>query len=138
MLYTTKQSQAVLQALERWGDRPADARSLAKALREEGCPVGLATIYRQLDRLAETGLVHKIAADAGSLYQYCPRQAAGEVCFLLRCQSCGRMEHLNCPQLQALYRHIAAEHGFRVDPRRTIFTGLCGACAEGEASDGKD
>ncbi|WP_295764879.1 Fur family transcriptional regulator [uncultured Oscillibacter sp.] len=137
MPYTTKQSQAILQALERRGERPADARSLADDLRDEGVPVGLATVYRQLERLAEAGLVHRIVTDTGALYQYCSRQAAGEVCFLLRCQSCGRMEHLDCPQLQALYRHIAAEHGFRVDPRRTVLTGLCGPCAGQEAGHGE-
>ena len=135
MPYTTKQSQAILRALERRGERPADAKSLADDLREEG--VGLATVYRRLDRLAEAGLVHRITTDAGALYQYCPRQAAGEVCFLLRCQSCGRMEHLDCPQLRNIYRHIAAEHGFRVDPRRTVLTGLCGPCAEQEAARGE-
>lgn len=137
MPYNTKQSQAILRALERRGKRPADARALADDLREKGIPVGLATVYRQLDRLAEAGLVHRITTDAGALYQYCPRQAAGEVCFLLRCQSCGRMEHLDCPQLRSLYRHIAAEHGFRVDPRRTVLTGLCGPCAEQEAERGE-
>lgn len=137
MPYTTKQSQAILQALERRGERPADARSLADDLRDEGIPVGLATVYRQLERLAEAGLVHRIVTDTGALYQYCSRQAAGEVCFLLRCQSCGRMEHLDCPQLQALYHHIAAEHGFRVDPRQTVLTGLCGPCAGQEAGHGE-
>ncbi len=136
MPYTTKQSQAILWALERRGERPAGARALAEELRKAGTPVGLATVYRQLDRLAEAGLVHRVADEAGTLYQYCPRQAAGKVCFLLRCGRCGRMEHLDCPQLQALYRHIAAEHKFRVDPRRTILTGLCGPCAEREAADG--
>lgn len=137
MPYNTKQSQAILRALERRGEQPGDARSLADGLREEGISVGLATIYRQLDRLVEAGLVHRISTDTGALYQYCPRQAAGEVCFLLRCQNCGRMEHLNCPQLQELYRHLAAKHGFRVDPRRTILTGLCGPCAEQEAEHGE-
>ncbi len=136
MTYITRQSKAILRALERRGERPADARALADDLRAEGTPVGLATVYRQLDRLAEEGLVHRVADDTGALYQYCPRQAAGEVCFLLRCARCGRLEHLNCPQLQALYRHIAAEHGFQVDPRRTILTGLCGPCAEQEAEHG--
>jgi len=136
MPYTTRQSKAILRALERRGERPADARSLADDLRAEGISVGLATVYRQLDRLAEAGLVHRAAGESGTVYQYCPRQAAGEVCFLLHCGRCGRIEHLDCPRLQDLYRHIAAEHGFQVDPRRTILTGLCGACAEREAENG--
>lgn len=138
MPYTTRQSQAVLRVLERRGECPVDARSLADDLRAEGISVGLATVYRQLDRLAEAGLVHRVSTETGALYQYCPRQAAGEVCFLLRCGRCGRMEHLDCPQLRALYQHIAAEHGFQVDPRRTILTGLCGRCAKREAEDGTD
>lgn len=137
MHYTTKQRQAILRALERRGDSPAAAPELADALRREGCPVGLATIYRQLDRMAETGLVHRIATDAGCLYQYCPRQAEGTACFLLRCQSCGRLEHLDCSALRDLYRHLAAKHGFQVDPRQTILTGICAQCAE-EDADGKD
>ena len=52
MPYATKQRQAVLEALARRGDRPASARSLTEDLREKVFPVGLATVYRQLDRLA--------------------------------------------------------------------------------------
>jgi len=134
MTYTTRQSQAVLRMLERRRECPADAQSLADELRAEGISVSLATVYRQLDRLGEAGLVHRASTETGTLYQYCPRRSAA--CFLLRCQSCGRMEHLDCPQLRDLYQHIAAEYGFRVDPRRTILTGLCGRCAEQEAENG--
>lgn len=138
MPYTTKQRQAVLQALERRGERPVAAPELADALRREGCPVGLATIYRQLERLAETGTVHRIATETGALYQYCPRRDAGQTCFLLRCAACGRVEHLDCPQLRSLYQHLASEHRFQVDPRQTVMTGLCALCAEQEAEHGEN
>ena len=51
MPYTTKQRQAVLQCLERRGDASVTAGELAEDLRAAGCPVGLATIHRQLERL---------------------------------------------------------------------------------------
>lgn len=131
MPYATRQRQAVLRALERQA-HPVAAPELAEVLRREGEPVGLATVYRQLERLAETGLAHKIATEAGAVYQFCPRGEKGG-CFLLRCAFCGRLEHLECPQLEDLYRHLEREHDFQVDPRRTILTGRCGACAkEGE------
>lgn len=136
MPYTTKQRQAVLQALKRQGERPVAAPELADALRREGVPVGLATVYRQLERLAEAGAAHRIVTETGALYQYCPRR--GETCFLLRCSACGRLEHLDCPQLQELYHHLAAEHRFQVDPRQTVLTGLCGGCREQEAAHGKN
>lgn len=137
MPYVTKQRQAILRALERQGEHPAAAPELAETLRREGRTVGLATIYRQLDRLEETGLVHKVVTEAGSLYQYCPRQAAGEVCFLLRCRGCGRLEHLDCSRFRELHRHLSEAHGFQVDPRGTVLTGLCGLCAKQEAACGK-
>lgn len=134
MPYSTKQRQAVLQGLERH-KAAVTASELAEELRRSGCSVGLATVYRQLERLAETGRVHRVATETGALYQYCDHPEPGG-CFLLRCEGCGRLEHLDCPQLQALYRHLAAEHGFQVDPRRTVLTGLCRACGEGEAAHG--
>lgn len=60
MSYTTKQQQAVLRCLEQRQGEPLTAADLAQALRQEGCPVGLATIYRQLEKLTLTGQVHKM------------------------------------------------------------------------------
>ena len=137
MPYMTRQRQAVLQALERQGEHPAAAPELAAALRQAGSSIGLATVYRQLERLVEDGLAHRITTETGALYQYCPRGEGGG-CFLLRCEACGRLEHLDCSQLRALYRHLAAEHHFQVNPRRTILTGLCGACGEQEAAHGEE
>ena len=54
MPYSTKQHQAVLRCLEARGETACTAAELAEDLRREGCPVGLATIYRQLEKLEIT------------------------------------------------------------------------------------
>ena len=54
MPYTTKQQQAILACLERKQGQPLSAADLAAELRQDGSPVGLATIYRQLERLEST------------------------------------------------------------------------------------
>ena len=182
MAYSTKQQQAVLHCLETRGEAPLTAAALAEELRQNGSPVGLATVYRQLERLAQSGMVHKINTEEGAFYQYCPHQAeahhscfllrcedcgrivhldwleaeghvhkittedgalyqycphAGEHhCFLLRCEDCGRIVHLDCVHLQHLYDHLETEHHFRIDPRRTILTGLCQTCSGKEALHG--
>ena len=51
MVYTTKQQQAVLRCLEQRPDEALTATDLAADLREAGHPVGMATIYRQLEKL---------------------------------------------------------------------------------------
>ena len=135
MTYTTRQYQAVLRCLERRPETALTAAELAEALRSEEQPVGLATIYRQLEKLEGAGRVHRIHTEEGSFYQYCPH-TGHQHCFLLRCEDCGRIVHLDCGHLEELYRHLEAEHRFRIDPRRTVLTGRCAACAEQEASHG--
>ena len=84
MSYSTKQHQAVLRCLEQRAEEALTAADLAEDLRRAGCPVGLATIYRQLERLEAAGRIHKIQTEEGALYQYCPHPSEDHGCFLLR------------------------------------------------------
>ncbi len=129
MSYNTKQQQAILRCLQQRPEQAFTAADLSVVLRRQGCAVGLATVYRQLDRLEQMGCVHKVATEEGALYQYCPHQESRQACFLLRCEGCGRILHLDCRHLQALSQHLTQAHGFYMDPRRTVLTGLCQACA---------
>ena len=134
MAYTTKQHQAILRCLEQRAEEALSANQLAEDLRREGCPVGLATIYRQLEKLEAAGRVHKVHTEEGAFFQYCPHPETDHGCFLLRCEACGRMVHLDCSHLEELYRHLEQQHHFRIDPRRTILTGRCQSCKEKEAA----
>ena len=129
--YCTKQQQAVLRCIAQQGSDSVTALELAEKLREAGMPVGMATVYRQLEKLERQGLIHKIATDEGAFYRYCG-QTAREGCFLLKCQRCGRIVHCDCSRLSQLYRHLEQEHLFAIDPRRTVFYGLCQSCRAAE------
>lgn len=136
--YSTRQRQAVLDCLSRRREEPVTAREVAELLRREGCAVGLATVYRQLEKLEEAGLAHKANTEDGALYRYCGREA-GRDCFLLKCRGCGRLLHLDCSHLGPLYEHLEQRHHFVIDPRATVFTGLCDVCARGaEETEGRD
>ena len=132
MAYTTKQHQAILHCLERHTGRTLTAAALAEELRQSGNPVGLATIYRQLEKLESAGRVHKISTEDGALYQYCTHPTPEHNCFLLRCESCGRIVHLDCSHLERLCNHLEQEHHFRIDPLRTVLRGHCQSCSEKE------
>ena len=119
MSYTTKQQQAVLRCLEQRQGEPLTAADLAQALRQDGCPVGLATIYRQLEKLTLTGQVHKINTAEGAFFHLCGHAGGHRDCVLLKCSRCGRVRHVDCTHLQSLYDHLEREHHFRIDPRGT-------------------
>ena len=116
MAYQTKQQQAVLHCLQLRAEECLSAADLSEELRHGGLTVGLATVYRQLDKLTQQGLVHKVTTEEGALYQYCPQAGHPHDCFLLRCEGCGRMVHLDCRHLEEVCRHLSSEHHFRIDP----------------------
>ena len=134
MLYSTKQHQAVLHYLEKRPEVALSAAELAEELRKSNCPVGLATVYRQLEKLASAGRIHKVNTENGAFYQYCGHGTDDHRdCFLLQCERCGRIYHLDCSKLQGLYDHLEREHHFQINPRRPLFFGLCNGCVEKEA-----
>ena len=126
--YMTRQQKAVLACMEsvRGGTGAAE---LTELLHARGESIGLTTVYRQLEKLQEQGLVHKIVTDEGARYQFCHCHQQGRECFLIKCEQCGSVEHVDCEHLGELYGHLAQEHHFRINPRRTLFYGLCEGCA---------
>ena len=86
MVYTTKQSQAVLRCFEQRREESLTAADLAAELRHSGSSIGLATIYRHLDKLAASGHLHKINTAEGAFYHLCARtEDSHRDCFLLKC-----------------------------------------------------
>lgn len=93
--------------------------------------MGTTTVYRQLERMVEEGLVHKYLLDgAGAAYfEYVDQDHCGEqTCFHCKCEKCGKLMHLHCEELQSIQSHIMAHHGFRLDSMKTVFYGVCEQC----------
>ena len=131
MAYMTRQQQAVLKCIESCPGGRATAMDLMQMLRQEGQTVGLSTVYRQLEKLVAQGKVHKLLTEEGACYQYCDKTVHRD-CFLLQCERCGAIFHMDCSHLGELYGHLLESHGFAINPRRTMFYGLCGKCREAE------
>lgn len=127
--YMTRQQKAVLACIESIPGGTG-AVELAELLHAQGQSIGLTTVYRQLEKLQEQGLVHKIVTDEGARYRFCDCQRKGRDCFLIKCEQCGCVEHVDCEHLGELYSHLAQEHHFRINPRRTLFYGLCHSCTQ--------
>ena len=78
----------------------------------------------QLEKLVAQGKVHKLLTEEGACYQYCDKDRPTD-CFLLQCEGCGTIFHMDCSHLGELYDHLLEGHGFAINPRRTMFYGLC-------------
>ena len=69
MTYMTRQQKAVLDCIASQPGGCATAVELTELLHTRGQSVGMTTVYRQLERLAQQGRVHKIVTDEGAHYQ---------------------------------------------------------------------
>jgi len=102
------------------------AQQLYDELRAGGEKVGLATIYRTLQAMAEAGEVDVVRADDGeTLYRKCgPRHHHHLVC-----RNCGLTIELDGPSVERWATKAADDHGFS-DVKHTIeLFGLCADCS---------
>ncbi len=133
--YKTKQRQALLSYLMTVPGQHVTAADVCAHFRSQGASIGTATVYRQLENLVDDGLVNKYIIDGSSpaCFEFAGRHAPGaEVCFHCKCERCGALFHMQCDELRGIGEHLAAHHGFTLDPMRTVFYGVCDACRAAE------
>lgn len=135
MGYQTRQGERIAALLAASAGNPLTAAEIAGYLHQAGTPVGLATVYRHLDKLTAQGQIKKIVpADAtGVRYEHNRDHPVAGDCFYLKCEDCGRLIPLHCELLRDVRTHIMAEHHFTCNPKKSILYGTCRGCrSEGE------
>lgn len=128
--YKTKQREAVLDYIISRRDSHVTVNQICDYFSEKEAPIGVATVYRYLDKLVEQGLVQKyvLEGSAGACFQYVDKEESCTRHFHLKCEHCGKLIHLECSHFEALFNHIIDEHQFTVNPFRTVIYGVCKDC----------
>ncbi|WP_344629637.1 transcriptional repressor [Streptomyces glaucosporus] len=123
---STRQRAAVAAALSEV-DEFRSAQELHDMLKHRGDSVGLTTVYRTLQSLADAGEVDVLRTDDGeAVYRRC---SSGDHHHHLVCRHCGRAVEVEGPAVEKWADSIAEEHGF-VDVAHTVeIFGTCGECA---------
>jgi Fur family ferric uptake transcriptional regulator len=103
-----------------------DADRLHEAMARKGLAVSRATVYRNLDLLADCGLVRKYRLDRHRvLYEHIH---AGMEHDHIVCRECGRVvEYLNT-ELRELQEEICRAHGFDPEDLTVQVVGCCLPC----------
>ena len=124
-LRPTRQRIAVTEALASVGDFRS-AQEIHELLAERGEPVGLATVYRTLQRLAEAGEVDMLRSEDGeAVYRRCSDSHHHH----LVCRACGRTVEVEGPAVERWTRTVATEHGFTDVSHTLEIFGTCPGCA---------
>ncbi|WP_457207702.1 Fur family transcriptional regulator [Nocardioides sp. P5_C9_2] len=107
-LRPTRQRIAVTEALASLDDFRS-AQEIHELLERRGAKVGLATVYRTLQRLSESHEVDMLRTEDGeAVYRRC----SGTHHHHLVCRECGATVEIEGPAVERWTNAMAAEHGF--------------------------
>jgi Fur family transcriptional regulator, ferric uptake regulator len=124
---TTRQRTAVLAALRR-ASEPVSAQDLHAEL---GRTVGLATVYRTLQGLVDTGQVDVFRRDTGeALFRLCNPVHHHH----LVCQRCGRVEEIDACEVAPWAARVGRRRGFSVTGHQADVFGVCAGCQRARAT----
>lgn len=119
----TPQRRVILEELGKVTSHPS-ADEVYVLARERLPHISLGTVYRDLDLLAECGLIQRLEL-RGQQRRY---DGNPQEHLHIRCNACGRVGDLaGCPEVNISVEPLDAS-GFAVTGHRLEFTGICPEC----------
>lgn len=124
-LRATRQRAAVSALLDRLADFRS-AQEIHEELRRTGEGIGLTTVYRTLQTLADGGEVDVLRTGSGeAVYRRC---ASVEHHHHLVCRRCGHTVEIEGPAVETWAQRVADDHGFVELSHTAEVFGLCKDC----------
>ena len=121
----TRQRVAVLEMLDSL-TQFTSAQDIHARLRDNGSTVGLTTVYRTLQSLADAAEVDVIRTDDGeAMYRRCTAEHHHH----LVCRHCGKTIEVDSPAVEAWAAEVAERHGFCDIGHTLEIYGTCPACS---------
>lgn len=121
----TRQRAALAKLLEEIGEFRT-AQEIHEELRRRGEGIGLTTVYRALQSLADAGELDVLRTGSGeATYRRCSPHHHHH----LVCRVCGRTVEVEGPAVERWAERVASEHGFRDVSHTVEIFGCCAGCA---------
>ncbi len=129
----TKAQRAVLDVLGSGGTF-LSAQEIHARLRESGSSVGLTSVYRALQSLADDGAVDVLRSTQGeATFRRCDSDAHHHH---LVCRVCGATVEVEAPGLERWLAGVARTHGYVVERHTLELVGVCPRCTAGPPTGG--
>ena len=123
---STRQRAALEDAL-RHANAFRTAQELHDDLRRADSKIGLTTVYRNLQSLADAGLVDVLRnAEGEAIYRLC---TSDQHHHHLVCRACGRSVEIASEEVERWAARTARAHGFTAVTHTAELYGICGSCS---------
>ncbi len=125
-LRATGQRALILKIIRR-GQGHLDADEIYRQARQKEPRLSLSTVYRNLHKFKEQGLVDELHFDEGH-HHYEVRSAAEHL--HLVCLGCGRIVESTSPLPHRVFREVARANRFKVTEAEIRLSGYCPDCQQ--------
>jgi Fur family ferric uptake transcriptional regulator len=123
MIRLTTQRQIILEELSRVKTHPT-ANELYDMVRKRLPRIGLGTVYRNLELMAERGMILKI--EVGGTQKRFDATTAEH--YHIRCSVCGRVDDIDVPVVKELVAEASVATSYLIQGHHVEFTGICSDC----------
>lgn len=120
----TKQKEIILDILSKKENMfHPTARDLVKLVLESNPTIGQATVYRNINKLVDEGILLKIPTTNSFRYDINTHTHAH-----LTCKECGSVIDLYDGDYQKIVSNLESKYNVKIDDTNLIFNGLCEDC----------
>jgi len=119
----TTQRQIILEELLKVSSHPT-ANEVYDMVRKRLPRIGLGTVYRNLELMAESGMILKLEV-GGTQKRF---DATTKPHYHVRCTECGRVDDVDMPVQQEINESAAQASHYQILNHHIEFTGLCSDC----------
>ena len=124
--YNTEQKKLILECLKENSEVYISVEDISNYLNKKGLQVGTTTIYRYLNFLEKEGTVRIENIKNTRYFQYIVEDCKNH--YHIKCEKCGKIEHIDCEEIISLCNHVKNEHNFVISQKNVIY-GTCGLCS---------
>jgi len=125
MIRLTTQRQIILEELSKVKTHPT-ASELYDMVRKRLPRIGLGTVYRNLELMAESGMILKIEV-GGTQKRF---DATTDEHYHIRCSICGKVDDIDVPVVKELVAQAKASSAYLIQGHHVEFTGICQDCQQ--------
>ena len=124
----TTQRQVILEELASVTTHPT-ANEVYDMVRRRLPRIGLGTVYRNLELMAESGLILKLEV-GGTQKRF---DATTDLHYHIRCTACGKVDDIKLPVQQEINKLAAGATDYQILGHHVEFSGICGSCSSAAA-----
>ena len=124
----TPQREATVRVLIENEKDHLSAEDVYLKVKDKAPEIGLATVYRTLELLAELKVVDKINCGDGVARFDLRKEGAKHFHHHLVCMECGKVDEIHEDLLPKVEERVESEYQFKILDHRLTFHGICSEC----------